>query len=87
MATFTKDSEISFGNVRGLVGRWTASSTAEAVDMGRKILGVHVSKQSATTSPNAQINLGVAGTATIGTLALTSTANNDVYNVIVYTVS
>lgn len=87
MATFIKDAEISFGNCRGVVGRWIASGTAEAVDMGRKILGVQVTKQSAATAPNAQINGGVSGTSIVGTLALTTTASGDVYNVIVYTVS
>jgi hypothetical protein len=87
MATFTKDFEISLGNARAQVGRWTASGTAEAVDLGVKILGVQICKQSAATAPNAQANEGVSGTNTIGTLALTGTASGDVYNVVVYTVS
>ena len=87
MATFTKDFEISFGNARGLVGRWIASGTAEAVDLGQKILGVQVTKNSAATAPNVQINKGATGTSIIGTLAMSTTASNDVYNVVVYVVS
>lgn len=87
MATFTKRFEISAGGSRILIGDWIASGTAEAIDFGQKLLGVHVTKQSAATAPNAQINKGTTGTSIIGTLALTTTASGDVYNVVVYAVS
>lgn len=87
MATFTKNFEISGGNCRMLVGTWIASGTAEALDLGQKLLGVTVTKQSAATAPNVQINKGVSGTSIIGTLAMTTTASGDVYNVVVYAVS
>ena len=95
MATLTNViTNTVIGDLRMRTLNWTAAGTAEAADLGMGVIhDAQVSVMSQASFVNSgstqnmarvAINVGVSGTAIVGSLALTSTISGDVYKVVVY---